>query len=433
MKKLLILAAALLTLSASAQTKEEEALSKKLAKSDETIADEKKASAAKTWIDRAGLYLDASTIYTNKLIAGFAAEPLLAQVGTPKSVDSMVMGGVMLKKYIFDNVDVYVNAEGLIQYWKAKKEYIADALKLAFDNLKKAKEIDAKGFASKGESMVMRLDNQLQTDAMASYSLGQPAEAAKLFDGSYDAKELIGKVDTVSVFYAGVAYQEAKQYDKALARFEKALSIGYMQDGAIYYYIGVCQDQLDKKDEAIKTYETGFAKYPNNQAVMAGLINAYMVSGKNTDQLIEIVHKAQELDPKNVSLYLVESNVWDKLGNKEKAEDAMLRAEKIAPNDFNVFYNYAILKVLQAEKMVEEAGKLDLNETKKYNDMMASAVELQKIAITKLEKAYEIDPKNEGPIDLLRQLYFPRRADSPEMQTRYDFFNDLFQKRQGAQ
>ncbi|MEG0655476.1 MAG: hypothetical protein RR465_00430 [Mucinivorans sp.] len=209
-------------------------------------------------------------------------------------------------------------------------------------------------------------------------------------------------------------------------RLEKVLSLAYTQDGAIYYYIGLCQDLLGDKEGAIKTYEMGFSKYPANQSVMAGLINAYMESGKNTDQLIAIVHKAQELDPKNVSLYLVESNVWDKLGNKTKAEDALIKATEIAPNDFNVHYNYAILKVLHAEGLIKAANELDLNDTKNYNEMMSKAIELQKIAIEKLEKAYSIDPKNAGAIDLLRQLYFPRRDDSPEMLKRYEFFSELY-------
>lgn len=431
MKKLLILAAALLTLSSVAQTTpEEEALGKKIAKSDEAVADAKKSLQINTWITRANLYIDAANLYTNKLIVGFAADAVLSQLGTATSVEQVTISGVTLTKHSFPTVDVYVNETGLIQFWQAKKEFVEGSLKLAYDNLKKAKEIDPKAFSSRATSAVMRLDNQCQTDAMTAYSLGDQLAAAKMFDGSFDAKELIGKIDTVSLFYAAVAYQEVKMYKEALDRFEKTLSFDYVKEGAIYYYIGFCQEQLGERDAAIKTYEAGFAKYPNNQAVMAGLINAYMVSGKNMDQLVGIVHKAQELDPKNVSLYLVESNVWDKLGDKEKAEAAMIKATEVAPEDFNVFYNYAVLKVLQAEAVVAEANKLDLNDNKTYNAMMEKAVGLQKFAIEKLEKAYQIDPNHVGAIDLLRQLYFPRRDDSPQMQERYDYFNALYQKMQ---
>ena len=430
MKKLLILAAALLTTAAVAQNKEEEAVQKKIDRSNAAIADAKKSANIATWIDRANIYIDAATIYTNKLIAGFAAEPVLAALGTASATETATVGGVEMTKYVFPFVEVYVGGDGTIQYWHATKEYIKDALHEAYNNLAKAKEVAPKDFARRAEQTVARLDNQFQTDGRAAYGLGMPKIAARLFDGSFATRELVGTIDTVSLFYAGVAYSDAQMYKEALDRFEKALSYGYVAEGSIYYYIGASQEQLDQKDKAIATFEAGFAKYPHNQAIMAGLINAYMVSGKNTDQLISIIKQAQEVDPKNASLYLVESNVWEKLGDKEKAEAAMIKATEIAPNDFNVFYNYAILKILQAETLMTAANKLDLNDTKNYNAMVEQAVASQKVAIAKLERAYEIDPNNEGAIDLLRQLYFPRRDDSPEMLQRYQFFNDLHQKRQ---
>ncbi|MEG1670513.1 MAG: tetratricopeptide repeat protein [Mucinivorans sp.] len=428
MKKLLILAAALLTLGAVAQNKEEEAISKKIAKSDEMVADAKKSLQPNTWITRADAFIEAANLYSNKLIAGFAAETLLTPMGAADSIVDVTYSGMALKKHSYQAVDIYVNDKGLIQYWQVKKEYIKDALKKAYDALVKAKEVDADVFAKKATATVMRLDNQLQTEGMAAYSLSQPIVAARMFDGSCAAKELLGKVDTASTFYAGVAYMEGKDYRLALDRLEKAISLGFLQDGSVYYYVGSCHDALGNKDAALKAYETGFEKFPANKSVMAGLINTYMTLGKNTDQLIEIVKKAQGLDPQNVSLYLVESNVWDKLGDKVKAEEALVRAIAIAPKDFSVYYNYAILKVLHAESVIQAANKLDLNDTENYNKMINEAIALQKTAIEKLEKAYEIDATNISAVDLLRQLYFPRRDDSPEMQKRYDFFNGLYEK-----
>lgn len=430
MKKLLVLAAALLTVSAVAQNKEEEAVQKKLDRSNAAIADAKKSANITTWIDRANVYIDVATVYTNKLIAGFAAEPILATLGTATTTETATIGGVTMTKYVFPFVEVYVNGEGIIQFWHATKEYVKDALHESYLNLKKAKEVSAKDFVRRAETTVARLDNQFQTDGRAAYGLGKPEVAAKLFDGSVMTKELVGSIDTVSLFYAGVAYNDAKNYKEALVRFEKALSYGYFVDGSIYYYIGSCQEQLGEKEKAIATYEAGFAKYPQSQAIMAGLINAYMVGGKNPDQLIQIIKKAQSLDPKNASLYLVESNVWEKMGKKEEAEAAMIKATEIAPDDFNVYYNYAILKILQAEGLTTAANKLDLNDTKNYNAMVDQAVAAQKVAIEKLERAHQIDPANSGAIDLLRQLYYPRRDDSPEMLQRYQFFNDLHQKTQ---
>ena len=100
MKKLfLILAAAAITLNASSQTKELDNLNKRLTKSDEAIADAKKAGQAATWIDRADALLAASNAYTKELIAGFSIEQSLNLIGEePKEVVDMEVGGKPHKK-----------------------------------------------------------------------------------------------------------------------------------------------------------------------------------------------------------------------------------------------------------------------------------------------------------------------------------------------
>lgn len=435
MKKLLIIAAAVLTISAAAQTKEETAIAKRLEKSDAAIADAKKSGQANTWIDRASIYIDMTNVYTSQMVGGFPAEAILKQMGDPINIEDVEVVSLPMKKYVFQDLDVYVNAQGLIQYWTAKKEIDKDALTKALECLTKAKELSAKDFVNKGKgyNVVMLLDNQYQTEAMSNYSLGKPAIAARKFDESFQAKELIGKIDTVSVYYAGVAFAEGGEHQNALERFEKALSLNYIQDGSIYFYIGTCQEALGKTQDAIATYETGFGKFPQNQSIMASLINAYMSTGQNTDKLITIIKKAQELDPKNASLFLVESNVWDKLGDKVKAEEAIQKAEAINPDDFTVVYNYAIMKVLQAEKLIEAAGKLDLNDSKTYDEMIAQALAAQTTAIEKLEKAHKLDATNDSTIDILRQLYYPRREKSPEMTERYNYFLKLYNAQHESQ
>lgn len=424
MKKVLILAAAVLSLSSVAQNKDEVAITKRLTKNDLSVADAKKTLQPSTYLDRASIYIDAANVYTSKFIAGFDSQ--LLEMGDSIALpQDITLAGKVMSKRQYPNVNIYVSQDGVLQYWETTKDFMPGALDKALENLKKVKSMDPKYFSNRAESVVARLDNQFQTDAMNSYNLGKPAVAAKLFDGSYDTKELIGKVDTTSLYYAGVAYQEAGDYKKSLERFEKALSFNYTQDGTVYYYIGACQEELGDDEKAIETFQNGFGKYPANQAILSGMINIYLKTNKNTDKLISIVKKAQELDPKNVSLYLVEGTVWDKLGNREKSEQAMDKAIEIDSKNFTVYYNYGVLKIMQSDALVTEANKLDYNDKANYDRLINESIELQKMAIEKLEKAYELDPNSDMTIDLLRQLYFPRRDDSPKMMERHKYFDDL--------
>lgn len=428
MKKLLFLFVALATLAASAQTKEAETLKKKLDKNTEATQDAKKAATASIWIERAGIMIDASNIFTAKLIAGFSLEQVTPMVGPATSTEEVKVGGEPYTKYIFPHFDFWTNGEGLIQFWQTKTELVPNALSEAYNNLAKAKGISEKDFMAKGVLFASKLQNQYQTDAMAWYSLGDLPKAAVNFEGAAKTAALMGEVDTTMIYYGGIANFDSENYAAALPIFEQVASLGAEQEGLIYYYIGECQSRLGEKDKAIATMEKGFEKYPQNASIVGTLINIYLASESNPEKLIALIGQAQKLDPKNTSLYLVESTIYDKLGKKSEAYAALDKAIASDSSYFNAFYNYGIFKVLEAEKIREQADKLDLNDTKGYNALIEQAIAIQSEAIAKLERAFEIDSTHVTTIDLLRQLYFPKRDESAAMLERYKFFDGLSKK-----
>ncbi len=389
MKKLfLILAAAATTLAASSQTKELDNLNKRLTKSDEAVADAKKAASVNTWIERADALLAASNAYTKELIAGFSIEQSLNLIGEePAEIVEVEVSGKPHKKYSFENYDIYVDENGSVAFWNTKNEFRPGALNGAFDALKKAYEIDPAAFSSKGYLVATNLLNQFNTNGMNLYNLDKKADAANLFVKAAETNQMLGNVDSVMIYYAGVAYNEAGEYDKALEYLNKAREIGYDQQGGVDSYIAYIQQQQGKEEDAIATLEAATVKYPTNNQLVTQLIDLYVQTKRSPDKVVAMLDKAKELDPKNGALYMLEGSLWEQMGESEKAEAAFLKATEIEPDNYIGYMNAGIMKARKGDKFVEQAQKLDINDVKGYNALIDQAIPFYESAIELLEKA----------------------------------------------
>lgn len=431
MKKLFLILAAFSTLAASSQTKELDNLNKRLAKSDATVADPKKAGSITTWIEHAEALLAASNAYTSTLIAGFSIEQTMTLLGQePTSIEEAEVSGKTHKKYIFDNYDIYVDENGQVAFWNAKNEFRPGAMKGSFDALKKAYEIDPSGFASKGYLTGSKILNQFNTDGMNLYNLDKKAEAADIFAKVVETNAMLGNTDSTMIYYTGVAYSESGNYDKALEYMNKAKEIGYEQDGGTDFYISYIQQQQGKKEDAIATIESAMVKYPTDQRMTTQLINLYMETKRSPDKIVSMLQKAKELDPKNVSLFMVEGNLWEQMGDSKKAKEAFLAATEADSNNFIGYMNAGILTAREGDKLIEKANKLDVNDIKGYNALVDQAVPFYDEAIKYLEKAHELNPKDAGVVGVLKGLYFPKRDETPELGARFKYFDDLYKTMQ---
>ncbi|MDE6499367.1 MAG: tetratricopeptide repeat protein [Rikenella sp.] len=437
MKKLLmILAAATTVLSAAyAQTKALDNLKKQLQKSDATIADPKKAGSAGTWVDRASVLLDASNIYTKELIAGFPIDQSLNLIPDDyQEIVEVEVGGQPHKKYVFENYDIYVDGNGLVAFWNTKNEFRPGALNGAFDALKRAYEIDPSIATGKGYLVGDKLYNQFKTDGMNLYNLDRKAEAGALFGQAAEVYGMMGNVDSVMIYYAGVAYNEAGEYDKALEYMNKAKEVGYDEQGGVDSYIAYIQQQQGKVEEAIATLEAALTTYPTNNQLVTRLIDLYVQSKRSPEQVVAMLDKAKALDSTNVQLYLMEGSLWEQMGEAEKAEAAFLQATKVEPDNYVGYMNAGIMQARKGDALVEQAQKLDINDVKGYNALIERAIPHYDNAIELLEKAHELNPKEIVIVDMLKGLYYQKQQEGgPEMEAKFKHYNDLLKSMQSEE
>ncbi len=433
MKKLfLILAAAATTLAASSQTKELDNLSKRLTKSDEAVADAKKAGSANTWLDRAEVLMAASNAYTKELIAGFSIEQSLNLISDePEEIVEVEISGKPHKKYVFANYDIYVDENGSVAFWNTKNEFRPNALNDAFEALKKAYKIDPSTFSSRGYIVASNLLNQFNTNGMNFYSLDQKAQAADLFVKAAETNQMLGTVDSVMIYYAGIAYNEAGECDKALEYLNKAKEIGYDQQGGVDSYIAYIQTQQGKPEDAIATLEAATTQYPTNNQLVTQLIDLYVQTKRSPDKVVAMLNKAKELDPSNGALYMLEGTLWEQMGESDKAEAAFIEATKVDPQNYIGYMNAGIMQARKGDKLVEQAQKLDINDVKGYDALIDQAIPFYESAIELLEKAHELNPQEVAVVDLLKGLYYQKQDEGPEMEAKYQKYNTLLKELQG--
>ena len=195
-----------------------------------------------------------------------------------------------------------MDENGSVAFWNTKNEFRPGALNGAFDALKKAYEIDPAAFSSKGYLVATNLLNQFNTNGMNLYNLDKKADAANLFVKAAETNQMLGNVDSVMIYYAGVAYNEAGEYDKALEYLNKAREIGYDQQGGVDSYIAYIQQQQGKEEDAIATLEAATVKYPTNNQLVTQLIDLYVQTKRSPDKVVAMLDKAKELDQKNGAL-----------------------------------------------------------------------------------------------------------------------------------
>lgn len=425
MKKLLLLLAAFSTLAASSQSKELDILTKRLEKSQASIADPKKSTSASTWLSHAEVMLSISNAYTSKLVAGLSIEQTQVMIGDADEVTDIVIADKPYKKYSYEDFDVFVNENHEVSFWNSKKEMKPGALDEAFAALQKAYELNPTEVESKGYLPCSNLLNQFNTDGMNLYNMKKNLEAAKMFERSVETSRMMGNVDSTMIYYTGVAYNEAEEYEKSLEFMKKAQEIGYDQDGGVVFYIAYTYEKMGKKDEAVKVLEEGLEKYPTNQMIINQLLNLYIETKKSPEVIIGMLEKAKAGDPTNSALYTTEGTLWEQLGQSDKASAAFAKSIEIDPNNFMSYYNIGVLQARKGDAKVEAANKLDYNDTKGYNALIAEAIPFYSKAIEMLEQAHKLNPKDANSIDLLKSLYFPRRDDSPEAGARFKYFDEL--------
>jgi tetratricopeptide (TPR) repeat protein len=401
----------------------------KVAKSDEEIQNPKKALQAKTWISRAELFVSIWSDPVKNVMPGMSNRDVRLVLAAEKVKETMQeeIEGTLYEVDVYDNKKLYYDDKGMLLFWDATYP-IQGSLLTALKAYEEAISLDGKGsHAKKIKAGLEDLQVKFQTDAYAAYNLHRYQEALSNFEGSLacSGNPLINKTDTVVIYYVGLIARIAGDNLKALEYFGKALDLGYTQDGDLYAAQAEVLQATGDTAASVQLLTDGLAKHPTNQGIIIGLINTFLQQGDDPKKILPYIEQAQQNDPDNSSLYYAQGVVYEQMNDFDNAVSAYKQSlEKDADNFFS---NYALgAFFFNKAVQIQNVAAMEPDD-KKYAEMIKDVDVYFDLSLPYLEHAYELKSSEVAVLESLKSLYFRMRERSPEMQQKYEYFNEKLQ------
>lgn len=433
MKRILLALTVLLSVQlADAQVKSPEAVKKAVDAAEAASKDAKKATKVATWLKLATAYMDAYNAPKGSAWIGASKQELQLVMGSEKPVSSeqVVLGGEPCMKEVYADKEIYFNQNGQVVMIYVTKPIYENALSKALEAYKKAYEVDVKKSKEKDITAGLQsITQNLMDDGMSSYMFEDYATASRLFGQAVEASATapLSQVDTISLYNAGFTAWMVKDYARAEEYFNKCLDINYYYEGGeVFAKLSDIYNNTDRKDKVREVLELGFSKFPQSQSILIGLINYYLDSKQSPDRLFELIGEAKKNEPNNASLYYVEGNIYNELGQKDKAVEAYYKCAEINPEYEYGFIGAGILYYNQAIEIQDKAAaELD---NAKYEALVEEFEKALMNALEPFEKAFAISKDDTIKVSIaeyLKNIYYRFSTKGGEYEAGYNKYNQI--------
>lgn len=275
-----------------------------------------------------------------------------------------------------------------------------DAIDVSIEAYKKGYSVSDK-FDADIEEGVTQNHDLMEGFAMMAYKAEQYNEAAEAFLIEVKFFEAINKVDTNSMYNAGLCYDKVGKYEEAGKQFEALTKTGH-KGAKMYAFASNSYRKAKKYDAAKAIAKTGREKYPNDKDI---LLEAVQVSLDQNDAVgaEALLNEAIAKDPTNKLLHNTIGTIYIDLKQNEKAEAAFNEALKIDPNFDDALRQLGGHLVNWAIDVNSQANNL------KYNDPKVKVLEAQSKdlftrAVTPLEKFLVAKPNDVEVLSTLSQI-----------------------------
>ena len=292
------------------------------------------------------------------------------------------------------------------------KKLSSDPLTEALNSYRKALELDTKSNNEKSVKIKLTLlTNDLTNQAVNAFQVEDYNKALSSFEQILEINNMpIVKadnpdaVDTVIIFNAGLAAYNGENYKKAIDYYREAAQYGY--NGArTYSLISASYQMMKDTTSALEALKEGYAKYPDDNAVLESMIQIYMDLNK-TDEALTNLEKAIAQDPTKPRYYFAQGALYEKLGDEQKAIDTYKKTLEVDPEFFNAYYNLGALYYNKGVQQSEVAKEVPANENAKYEAEMKKADDWFAKALPFMEKCHELEAKDKMVLESLKNLYY---------------------------
>ncbi len=225
--------------------------------------------------------------------------------------------------------------------------------------------------------------------------------AYEMFAGGAEAFDVLGQVDSLAHYNAGLAADRQEKYDTAAIHYAKCVEVGY--NGAEMYNLLInALTESNQDDAAIKAIKEGTVKYPGNKDLLISEVNYHLKKG-NKEEAQKATNLAIEKDPKNPLLYFVVGTIYDDLKQYELAEQSYKKAIELKPDYFDALYNLGAMFHNFGVELVQKIQ--DITDNTLYQEEKKKADEKFSKALPFLEKCRAIDPKDLNTMIMMKNCY----------------------------
>lgn len=435
MKKIFIALALVLSIqAANAQsTKSPAAAKKALEAAEAAAANPKKAAKVATWLSLAKSYVDAYSAPQGNVWVGMTKTDLQLLGGPekPSSVENVILNAAGYEKMVYADKNLYFNEQGALAIIEVTKPVVNDPLAGAIKAYASAAKADPKGTKTKDiKDGLQSIQKKYTDEGLSQYTLGNYAASSVCFEKAAEASATapLSTFDAESVYYAGFTAYYAGDMARAQKFFEQCYQNKYYnEDGDVFAKLSEIYKKEGDADKSLAILKEGFQAFPTSQAILVSLINHYIESGDNQDELFSLINVAKQNEPNNPSLYYVEGNIYSQLGKEDEAIAAYYKSNEVDPKYENGLIGVGILYYNKAIAIAEEASN-EFNDAK-YMKLVEQFEEQFTKAIDPFEKAFAICQDPDIKVNLiaesLKNIYYRFRDKGADYQAAYDKYSDI--------
>ncbi|MDR6302132.1 tetratricopeptide repeat protein [Mesonia maritima] len=369
--------------------------------------------------------------------------------------DAMEDGNYQEAKKILSSVEGQVASEKdriKADYYLAKgKAYFGPLNAIpTVENLEQAGEAYRKaiefGEEDEGKKGLTEVRNKLINTAINDQKQSKFDVAADKLYAAYQ----INTQDTLYLFYAASSAVNGKNYPKALKLYTQLDDLGYTGQGYKYTAVNKSTGEVERfdseseRDLFIKSgdyIKPDKVKTDSKRAEIIKNIALIHLQNDEPEKALEAIKEVRQENPEDVSLMLVESDVYLKMGEteeyskviekiiekdptnptlfynlgvtsaqsgkKDKAIKYYKKAIELDPKMTNAYINLSTLILEDERKIVDEMNSLGMSkaDNKRYDELVEEKKELYREAVPYLKKGMENDPSNTETIRTLMNIY----------------------------
>lgn len=276
------------------------------------------------------------------------------------------------------------------------------ALHNAVESFNKAKELDSKNrWIDQITFGMQQLKALAVNSGIGSYNDQNFEDSRDFFLMGAEIAAADGEIDTLAIYNAGLAAEQAEDYDVAITQYDKAAKLGYLGPN-MYLYMANLYQKREMPEEYINTVKEGRVAYPEDADLIVYELNYYLKNGK-FEEAENNLKLALEKEPDNKQLHFSLGVVYDNLGRRDDAKKSYEDAIELDGNYFDPIFNLGAMYFNQGVEMNNAAN--DIKDNKKYNTARAEAKKVFETAQPFLEKAHQLEPADLSAITSLAQLY----------------------------